>query len=460
MKILFVIRSTVYFMNARSIIEACLSRGHSLRVLFGKSEEAWTEGEYRAPLDAFHAAHPEVEYGDAYYQRTDHWWRILMPVRLLLSYRRYLTVHGQSTYFRDRLVKTLPAPLRPFFRIPVLRSITRWVLRRRAMGRFLCFIDDRAPLDPRMLAQLREERPDVVLLTVGGRRYGSFDVDYLKAARALGIKTAVLVLTWDSVSSKALLTTHPDLLLAWNEIHVREAFEHHNVPNEKTRIIGAPVFDIWFSHLTPSVSREAFSARHGLDPKKPILVYLGSPASITHDERALIRSVRETLDRTHPEVQLVFRPHPAHSARYADFMVPGVHRIPRSGELPDTAASLALFYDTLHYSIGAVGVNTSAMIEAVIAGKPVIALLRSEYAKTQSEAIHFQHLRDRGVLELAETLEAFAAITGALVRGSVGHRAEREAFVRELIRPQGIMKSGGDAAAEALEALVGLEKRP
>ena len=80
---------------------------------------------------------------------------------------------------------------------------------------------------------------------------GSSQIDYLRAARALGIPTALCVWSWDHLSSKALIRECPDRVFVWNETQKREAVELHRVPAERVVVTGAQCFDHWFDR-TPS----------------------------------------------------------------------------------------------------------------------------------------------------------------------------------------------------------------
>ena len=56
---------------------------------------------------------------------------------------------------------------------------------------------------------------------------GSSQIDYLRAARELGVPTALCVWSWDHLSSKALIRECPERVFVWNETQKREAVELH-----------------------------------------------------------------------------------------------------------------------------------------------------------------------------------------------------------------------------------------
>lgn len=424
-------------------------------MLFEKSREKWTKGDYLKPIEEFKKDFPDFKYGWSY-PRSDFWKRIVMPVRVLLSYRRFLNAKDQSQYFKERVIKYLPYPFRLAFATPLLGVFLRKVLMSGFSFKLLSSVEKIAGVDKKIFNQIKDLAPDVVIVTAGDMRYGSMDLDYIKAAQALKIPTVVSALSWDSLSSKALIQFKPDILLAWNEEHVSEAWEHHDIAPDKTRIIGSPMFDSWFSKLTPSTTKEEFCKKYGLDPTSQILLYLGSPSTITLDERPLIKELLDEFNRSQDNrirnIQIIMRPHPAHSKIYQEMDIPGVKIVPKTGALPDLPESLQLFYDSLYHSVCAVGVNTSAMLEVVIAGKPVVALLRDEYKETQSEAQHFKVMKDSGALYLTK-LEEFSKLFGGFMDGVDPKKDTRLNFVKKYIRPRGLGISAGESAVLEIEKL-------
>ena len=93
--------------------------------------------------------------------------------------------------------------------------------------------------------------------------------------RALGIPSALCVGSWDHLSSKALLRQWPDRVFVWNETQAREAQTLHGVPRDRVVVTGAQCFDQWFDRR-PTLDREAFCRKVGLDPARPYVLYVCS----------------------------------------------------------------------------------------------------------------------------------------------------------------------------------------
>src|SRR5207248_1363799 len=80
-------------------------------------------------------------------------------------------------------------------------------------------------------------------------------------------------------------------------------------------------------------------------------------------------------------------------------------------QAPTDESSKADYYDSIHHSAAVVGLNTTAMIEAAIVGRPVLTVLDPEYEAVQHGTLHFRYLLETGggVLRVAETLSEHVA---------------------------------------------------
>jgi hypothetical protein len=312
LRVLFVIRSAEHFLRYDSIIGALCSAGHTLTVLFDKQ---WSREKDLEPVEEFRKKFPALQYGWLV-NRRDSWTTILFVVRSLLTYRRYLTIETQSRFFRERSRRYMPF----WLRIPVSIPGASRLIAAPWVDALLRRVESRAPADGAIVRDIRQYQPDVLVSPVGGIRVMSPNTEYLKAARALGIPVASPTISWDSLTTKTLITVLPDVLLLWNDFHKQRAIEHHRASAEQIRIIGAPVFDKWFSGLKSSVSRREFCSRYGLSSDKPYVLYLGSAAGTAKNEIWLITELRRELDSSPDpllrELQVVVRPHPSNTEIY------------------------------------------------------------------------------------------------------------------------------------------------
>lgn len=450
LRIVFVTRNAKYFHYYKSIIEGLLKRGHTLTFLY---DMRWTRDypEIADQLDNFKKGFHAFDHGQAV-QSTSGARMILFYTRQILGYRRFLVSKKQSSYYVERSRSYLPR----FLQVLLKRKSMAWLLKSSFSEYMLMLAERVAPPDTHITAHIRSYAPDVVVASPVTMRFSSADLEYLKAARCLKIPTVLPVISWDNLTTKDLIHVSPDILLAWNDVQAQEAEEEHGIRRERIRIIGAPVFDIWFSKLKPGTTRAEFCNRYGLREEYPIILYLGSGREQAGDEAWLVEDLRRALDNSADDAlknaQIIVRPHPGNSKIFKKIIQKNIIAVPQFGVLPSSEDSLQLFYDSLfHSACAVVGVITSAIIDAMIAGKPGAAILTDTYRVNQAEVKHFQHLVEADAVEWVRGPEDFPRVLRHLLDGNDDHRAEREAFIKRFIRPLGLAQSAGDAAAEEIE---------
>ena len=108
------------------------------------------------------------------------------------------------------------------------------------------------------------------------------------------------------------------------------------------------------------------------------------------------------------------------------------------------------FHDSVRHSVGVVGINTSAMIDALVLDKPCIGLITDRYQATQMRAQHFRHLLASGAMSVAKNAEECLCQLEALADGVDEKVSSRRAFVEEFVRPRGRDVAAGELAAAAV----------
>lgn len=439
-RVLFVGRSAAHFSYYETVLAALLERGAEVELALDRGWSGKLETPIaHAPIAKFVELHPELKVGWLT-RRADAWRNPIFALRELRAYRSYLARRETTDFYVRRWERYLPSKLAAFKQQP-LKALLRTGLGEGALQ----LAEAATPCDSGIVAFIAARRPDVLIVSPMNARF-SEETDYVKAARKLSVPTALLVLTWDNLSTKGLIQIMPDRVLAWNEQHRDDAVAIHGVPPERISIVGAPFFDKWFDRSAEIEWRESFCARAGLDPSAPFLLYLGSSRNIAEDETWFVREMQAALSARARPVQLLVRPHPANAGIYAS--MPDVRVWPKAGALPETAAALADMRAAFAHCVGAVGVNTSAMIDAVLADIPTFSVLLPRYAETQSEAVHFRHLRAAGALEIVPDMAAFMTAIECLSAGQDERAQGRARFAENFARPHGLNKSAGVLAAE------------
>ena len=236
--------------------------------------------------------------------------------------------------------------------------------------------------DPELEEELARLQPDAVLL-VSRCSFGGFEPDLIKAARRLELPTFLLVWSWDNLSSKSVLHEHPDHLLVWNETQLVEAVELHGISPERVIVVGAPNFDRFFAEVASLPGRDVPRMR-------PTILYLGSSPNIAADETVIfarwLEAVRGSRDDALRKATIVVRPHPASLDTWRAWSPPDGVVVDEPAAKVDQPALARL----VRSADVAVALNTSAEIEAAIAGCPVVTFRAGPDAPGQEGSLHFR----------------------------------------------------------------------
>lgn len=445
--VLTVVRSLKHLTYIETILEELLGRGHRITLLF---DEEWSRPGNLDQVQSLRDRFPSLTVG--WSQRRRGWTRKpTFVLRELRSYANYLRHPEQSPFYMQRWQKYLPRRVQPL----VERGFVRWLLLTRITSGLLRLLEALVPADRSIMAELRTLSPDVVVVTPANMRFDE-EIEYVKAAKRLRIRTAVPVLSWDNLTTKGLIHVRPSLMLAWNEAHAREAIDFHGMPRDRVLITGSPFFDKWFDDPIEPEERSSFLKRVGLNPDVPYLLYLGSSRNIARDESWVIEQLLERMTASDVEAvncaSILVRPHPANADVYEGLVGERIAVWPPGGTLPESGPARRDMVTSFVNAAAAFGINTSGMIDAVVLGVPTITLLLDEYRDTQQGAIHFQHLADTGAVDVTRSFDESIARIEQDFLGLDPTASIRERFVREFIRPAP-GASAGSVAADALERL-------
>ena len=168
----------------------------------------------------------------------------------------------------------------------------------------------------------------------------------------------------------------------------------HGIPRERIATVGAHSFDHWFT-CEPTATKEEFMERLGLDPERPLILYVGSSRFISGDESGFIRDWVEHVrgDARMREAAVILRPHPLNLLNWDRLEVePGKTVIwPRNGAEPRGEQAKIDYFNSLFHSQAMVGVSTSALVEAAILGLPALTLLTDGFPSQQGTLALFLH---------------------------------------------------------------------
>jgi hypothetical protein len=451
MKILFLARHFSYLRNFESAICELAERGHALHLSADKEESMGGT----AMVERLAARYPKVTIGWTPGRESGAWYDLGRKLRLGIDSLRFLDPRYDSApRLRGRSEERTPPVVRglarlPFLRTPRGRRVLAWTLRQ---------FEQAIPRSRQLDDFIRSQAPDLVLITPLVD-LGSPQLDHYVSSRALGLRTVLCVCSWDHLSSKSLLRASPDVVTVWNDVQKQEAIELHHVPAERIVVTGAQCYDLWFGRR-PSRPREEFCEQIGLDASKPFVLYVCSSlfrgtANEARFVERWIQHIRGGADPTLGEAGLLIRPHPARMDEWQQTDLTDFKNLAFFGSHPVTSAAKDDYFDSLYYASAVVGLNTSAFLEAAVAGKPVLTVLLPEISRENQEGtLHFHYLREigGGLLEVAHSLEEHTAQLAATLANPAPGIERARRFTEGFIRPQGIDEPSTPRFADAIEA--------
>ncbi len=447
MKILFMMRHYGYIGRYEEAIRQLADRGHEIHFAFNRlvskpfDEEKMrgiTAGLRGASYDFF----PNVWHSNV-------WSGLALIVRQFIDYLRYLHPDfADCPKLAGRFNRRIPVQARFFFE-KLFPFPMFWMA-------FFKAIESVLPVNRTALNYLQSKKPDIVLFTPLIDSNTSF-IEFAKAAVREGVATVTCVASWDNLTNKGLQQIQTDRMLVWNETQKSEAVKYHAVRPETIIVTGAQTFDKWFDR-EPALVRADFLRRAGFLKASSYLLYVCSSRFIASEEVEFVKRWIERI-RSCPELNhfgILIRPHPNHSRQWdnVDFEGSEITVYPRwpSFPYPFTDEMKQDYFDSLYYSEAVIGLNTSAMIEAGIVGRPVFSLYSRNFEASQQGTLHFRYLLKGGLVRMGKDLDEHEfQLVQMLVNGKA-RQDKNQGFIRDFVRPAGIDIRATPLVVQAIES--------
>jgi hypothetical protein len=453
LRILFSVRNPSYVRHYESVLRALAARGHEIDLTTERAGKA----SWPAAVIALARECPAIRLSLTPALADDPWWELATRLRQARFYLRFLEpayrgTPGLLARARDRA---------PQLAIRLAESPRLGRIGRRLLVRVIDVLEQSTRTASAFHAYLRDRQPDL-LVTTPLVILKTTQLDEARAALELGVRNTFAVASWDHLSSKGELTFSPQQVIVWNDVQKREAIELHHVDADRIVITGSQVFDDWFDKR-PSTTRDEFCAQVGLRPDRPILLYVcsalleGSPP----EAEFVLRWARHLRGSEHPtlrECGILVRPHFKRGEEWGGIDWRGLDNIvcwPPAGDVPVDARSKSHYFDSLYHASATVGLNTSAMIEAAILGRPVHTVLLPEFRDSQEGTVHFNYLLDGpdALLRATRTLDEHARDVAETLEGRSADPDRSTRFVRAFVRPGAVDVPATARFVDALEAL-------
>jgi hypothetical protein len=453
---LFVMRNPAYVRNFESVLRALCERGQPITVLFNERKP----GGERAGLEIVERLarehtnlRIEMPSGLPLGLRG----RLRAGLRMLRDYLRYF---GPPLNDAGRLRGRAIAPLPQAVDRSVAAVLRRLPRVRRALDRHARALEQRLGEDPAIRAELDRLRP-VALLVTPLVQFRCRQSDWVRSARVLGIPTMLCLHSWDNLTSKGLMHAVPDRIAVWNATQRDEAIKLHGARPESVVVTGAWPYEHWF-RWEASRTREELFEQLGLPTDRAMILYTCSSRFIAEREPDAVArwlaALRSSDEVRLAEANVIVRPHPHNGDGWTSEPLrdaPGVAIFPAGGADPADDRSRADYFDSMIHADAIVGINTSALLESAIVGRPTLAFPAPEFQASQGELPHFRELAgaERMLRTSSSMAEHIDQLAETLADGDRNDETRRQ-FVERFIVPNRSERSPHESLVDEIESLV------
>jgi len=255
---------------------------------------------------------------------------------------------------------------------------------------------------------IEDFKPDVIIHP--SVLEGLFISDLLLLSEQKNIPFVSLMNSWDNPSTKGMVIKPPDWLVVWGEQTKRHAVDFLGVNEEKIKKIGAAQFEIYKKE--PTISREKFCLRIGVETHMRLILYAGSSKSINEIDHLKVFE-KAIASGSLADCHVVFRPHPWRAAvegepdffsmdfKHVSMEPFMVNTYNNSRNTSKKKINLSNYMDT-HNVLSAVDMLVSnvstILLEAAVHEKPILCMVsdkeleENDFLKAVFNALYFKDL--------------------------------------------------------------------
>lgn len=400
------------------------------------------------------SVHPLEEFRDRY------------PTRMLrdlldIAHGRWLWSEAAKERWRLRDMEATTAPEKlkrwakkaamiPFATLPGLQTLSAL---ERLASRCL------RPTD-HYLRLFEELKPSLVFN--GSHVHSPNSIQPVQAAQWLGIPTATFIFSWDNLTSQGRVIPSYDYYLVWNNALRDQLLEiYPGVRPDQVRVTGTPQFD---SHFLDEfkLSREAYFARVGADPRRPLVFYATGMDNHMPGEDLIVEQIADllaSLGGEHPPQLMVRIYAKDRSGRFEplrrrrpDILFPKPEW--ETNWLTPKREDAFLLSNTLRHCAFGLNVASTVSLELCMFDKPVINIGYNppnvpESVLQYSRYYLFDHYKPvigSGAVQLARNPEELRTLVVDALANPSRHSSQRRALLASMFGPTLDGRSGRRAA--------------
>jgi hypothetical protein len=270
----------------------------------------------------------------------------------------------------------------------------------------------------------------------------------VQAARRLAIPTATFIFSWDNLTSQGRIMPPYDFYFVWSEGLKADLLNMYRfVRPEQVFVTGTPQFDFHFRSEF-YWSREAFCARVGADPARPIVLYTTGMDNHMPGEPIIVERIADQLKEMTGlgSPQLLVRVYPKDltrrfeelKARRTDILFPSIPW--EQTWITPKQEDIYLLTNMLKHSSVGINVASTVSLELCMFDKPIINIGYNphgvdiqpiDYARYY-DFDHYKPIVESGAVRLARSEEELRDL---LIQGLTNpsiDSANRQRLIREM----------------------------
>ncbi|MFC1629039.1 hypothetical protein ACFL3H_08000 [Gemmatimonadota bacterium] len=211
-----------------------------------------------------------------------------------------------------------------------------------------------------------------------------FEDSVLKNAIHNKVPSALVVLSWDHLSGKIVLSNYYTAILVWNQMTRSEILQTYpSYKEEQIKVVGISQYDVYLEE--PVVSRSEWCHQYGLDPARKTILFSTMP-QVRHEQQHII--LEELLTEISKggfgpfDVQVLIKCHPFDNTDVYDPLLSGAFPVsiyrsslpvgaPQSDWYP-TQDEMVISRDCLYYCDININIFSTVTLEAALLDRPII----------------------------------------------------------------------------------------
>lgn len=267
-----------------------------------------------------------------------------------------------------------------------------------------------AKQDMDLINKIKEIDPCCLLLLCSTA--GNIQLNLIKACQKLKVKSVVIPLGWDNISSKLLMYISPDTIIERGKQNVDLARNIFELKDQQVFKVGVPHYEMYFTYQQQadlSKKREDFLTRLGIPVDKKVILFGG--ALRPFDETSFLLKLERAIEKgILYNIHIIYRPHPERDARIKEksYFDLDFKHITFDQELKHSylnhksnyMPNLENYLDLYNAITAIISPFSSVMVEAGLFGKPILALACNDGMHTGATSVehiakreHFMYLK-------------------------------------------------------------------